>query len=411
MHLKSLCSFFESKLLLLLIALIASVQCEELQLNFFRRPELEQLKNALVEPEGELLSYKKTLMCSANLLLKEKSVSIVDFPCPNSNIDRHDYYSESTYWWPNPKDLDGPYIRKDGVRNPNRFLKHKEALNHLCQSTLTLSASAYLFDNIQYAEKAKELIYVWFVDSATRMTPHAKYAQVIPNSDKQRGVGILDTRRLIFVVEAIQILKLAGYWDVDLEIELTKWFSEYLDWLLYSEYGKDERQRGNNHSTWYAVQVITYANYLGNKIVANETWDYVCNNLLARQIEADGKMPLEMDRTQSLGYFIFNLEAWSYLSRLAENNHINLWKFQNAKGGSLAKSVQYILPYLERPDTWPLEQINSIRRHEESFLLFGGKALENSKMVEIYCSVMSKEIIKEEVFLFILNMMVLSGIL
>ena len=102
MHLKSLCSFFESKLLLLLIALIASVQCEELQLNFFRRPELEQLKNALVEPEGELLSYKKTLMCSANLLLKEVC-QYCRLSCPNSNIDRHDYYSESTYWYQTPR--------------------------------------------------------------------------------------------------------------------------------------------------------------------------------------------------------------------------------------------------------------------------------------------------------------------
>jgi hypothetical protein len=28
----------------------------------------------------------------------------------------HDFYSEGDYWWPNPQDPDGPYIRKDGQR-------------------------------------------------------------------------------------------------------------------------------------------------------------------------------------------------------------------------------------------------------------------------------------------------------
>src|SRR5690348_8378515 len=33
----------------------------------------------------------------------------------------NDYYSEGPYWWPDPKNPGGPYIRKDGERNPARF--------------------------------------------------------------------------------------------------------------------------------------------------------------------------------------------------------------------------------------------------------------------------------------------------
>src|SRR4051812_4168789 len=33
----------------------------------------------------------------------------------------NDYYSEGPYWWPDPKNPKGPYIRKDGERNPGRF--------------------------------------------------------------------------------------------------------------------------------------------------------------------------------------------------------------------------------------------------------------------------------------------------
>ena len=34
----------------------------------------------------------------------------------------HDYVSEGPYWWPDPKNPGGPYIRKDGQRNPDRFM-------------------------------------------------------------------------------------------------------------------------------------------------------------------------------------------------------------------------------------------------------------------------------------------------
>ena len=36
------------------------------------------------------------------------------------------------------------------------------------------------------------------------------------------------------------------------------------------------------------------------------------------QIDAEGKMPLELERTQALWYSTFNLEAWFKIARLAE---------------------------------------------------------------------------------------------
>src|SRR3954451_12746903 len=39
----------------------------------------------------------------------------------NVTAGPNDYYSEVPYWWPDPKNPKGPYIRKDGERNPNRF--------------------------------------------------------------------------------------------------------------------------------------------------------------------------------------------------------------------------------------------------------------------------------------------------
>ena len=33
----------------------------------------------------------------------------------------HDYFSEGDYWWPDPKNPGGPYIRRDGFSNPANF--------------------------------------------------------------------------------------------------------------------------------------------------------------------------------------------------------------------------------------------------------------------------------------------------
>src|SRR5580704_11674272 len=48
----------------------------------------------------------------------------------------NDYFSEGPYWWPDPKNPDGPYIRKDGQRNPERFLGNRDDLGSFSTAVL-----------------------------------------------------------------------------------------------------------------------------------------------------------------------------------------------------------------------------------------------------------------------------------
>lgn len=387
------------------------VSAADHQFNFFRVDEIAKLRSFLDNPNAELQEYINVLRQTADSLMQISSWSVTYNRCPNPDIDPHDFYSESTYWWPDPTDSTAPYIRKDGISNPSRFLAHKNDLNTLTMSTLILSMSAYLFEDEGYADKAKENIRVWFIDPKTRMNPNARYAQVIPNSDRKRGVGILDTRRFVYLLEGVQVLKEAGYWDDKLENGLQHWFSEYLDWMLESYYGIDERERGNNHSTWYAVQLAAYAHYTGRLDIVEDTWQYAQKILLEEQIESDGKMPREMQRTRSLSYMIFNLDAWTLLSRMAELDGIGFWTLENDRGGSLAKSVAFVFPYLENPKKWHSKQIISFQLRERLFLIFGGLALQNPQIIDLYYSIMSTDIIVNEALLFFTNMMLVAGIL
>src|SRR5690349_15725194 len=66
----------------------------------------------------------------------------------------NDYYSEGPYWWPDPQNPKGPYIRKDGERNPNRFDANRRDLGNVCTTTLALGMGACLLGDKRYAEHA-----------------------------------------------------------------------------------------------------------------------------------------------------------------------------------------------------------------------------------------------------------------
>src|SRR5690606_21706545 len=114
-----------------------------------------------------------------------------------------------------------------------------------------------------YAQKAAELIRVWFLNDATKMNPHLKYAQAIPGSFTGRGIGIIDTRLLYLVIDGIGMIKNAEVLSEQDNQQLQQWFGDYLDWLVNSQLGIDERNMHNNHGTFYDLQVAAIAHYLG----------------------------------------------------------------------------------------------------------------------------------------------------
>jgi len=47
---------------------------------------------------------------------------------------------------------------------------------------------------------------------------------------------------------------------------------------------------------------------------------------------------------------------------MADADGIDLWHLENSDGGSLAKSADYILPFLDNLKKWKLPQITSFRQ-------------------------------------------------
>ena len=306
---------------------------------------------------NDLVTIKERLRRNANSALGRGPYSVTFKSDVPPSGDRHDYMSFSRYWWPNPGTTDGlPYIRKDGVVNVEiRQRGDRDQVGMLMEDVETLALAAYIFEDARYAAHSRKLIDTWFIDPATRMNPHLRYGQAVPGRAEGRGVGIIDTRGFIKVLDSVALLESIGEIQKSDLSELRDWFSEYLEWLLSSDLGKDEAARDNNHGSWYLAQVGAYALFVGNQDLARKTAEDVRQNRFSNQFESDGSQPAELVRTQSLHYSFFNLEALSVVARVGEQVGVDLW--QPSDVGAMKPGIDFLIPFVSGKQDWAYPQI------------------------------------------------------
>ena len=257
------------------------------------------------------------LEAEAKKALAISPMSVMDKAITPPSGDKHDYVSQAPYWWPDPSKPDGkPYIRKDGERNPEiSKITDRDNLGRLGDAVATLSLAYAYTGREEYATHAARLVRAWFVDPATRMNPHLQFGQYIPGINQGRGIGIIETRNLPELLDGVMLLSGSPAWTKADEDGLQAWMRAYLTWLVESPHGREESKNGNNHETWYDVQVAGLALYTGQVDVARRTLEGA-RARIATQIEPDGRQPRELERTRSWHYSEFNLAAFMDLATL-----------------------------------------------------------------------------------------------
>ena len=338
-------------------------------------PSDQGLKTYLIKPERLNYLHEKyvenglqknpafqSLIREADISLNMKPVSVTEKKVIPPSGDKHDYMSMGPYWWPNPKTKDHlPYIRKDGERNPEIYKIPDHMLEgKMVEAVNALSAAYFITRDPKYSKKAAEFLKVWFLNKATKMNPNLNYAQGIPGICTGRGIGIIETHNFSDLVDDIGMLGISNEWTKKDNEKIKKWFGKYLHWLRTSKYGKTEAGWKNNHGTWYAVQAVSISLFLGKKRTAEKILNAAKITRIDRQIKGDGKQPLELARTKSWGYSVFNLSALFHLALLGDNVGIDLWNYKNTEGGSIRKALDYILPYTVDMSKWKYEQIEKI---------------------------------------------------
>jgi hypothetical protein len=307
-------------------------------------------------------SYKKKaaallrqeIVARADMSMMEKPVTITSFVCSRSAGGPHDFYSEGDYWWPDPKNPDGPYIQRDGMTNPDNFVEHRKAMIRLSQIVGNLASAYKLTGNEKYVRSAFEHLKAWFADKETMMNPSLLYAQAIKGKFTGRGIGIIDTIQLMEVAQAIIVIQNAKCVDREQLAAIKSWFTEYLKWLMTHQYSKDEMNAKNNHGTCWVMQVAAFARLTGDKEIMDFCRKRYEEILLPNQMATDGSFPEELRRTKPYGYSLFNLDAMTMVCLILTDEKNDLLNFTTADGKCLKKGIEYLYPFVADKSKWPL---------------------------------------------------------
>ena len=319
---------------------------------------LRRTRRLVFDGDQRLSAADQRLLREADESLGQGPLSVADKEQAPPSGDPRDYMSLAPYWWPTPEAADGlPYIRRDGEVNPAVDDYDRGRLSLLCSTVDTL-ALAYYFSGVEdFAEHAAFLLRAFFLDERSGMNPHMEYAQAIPGRCEGRGIGIIDARSLCWAVDAVALLEESGQWNDDDRQGMLDWFGAFLDWMLQSEKGRDERAMANNHGTWFDVTAACLALRVGRVDLARDLLAEDVPRRLTGQLEADGRQPRELERTLSLNYSLMNLSGFFSLATLGEAVGQDWWNWLDDEGRGIRPAFSWLVHQAFEAGSWPYEQI------------------------------------------------------
>ena len=350
-------------------------------LTSFTQLNIDSLKELITKLD------KERVVKDANEYLKEQPITITSFKAERSEGGIHDFYSEGDYWWPDPKNPNGPYIRKDGLTNPDNFVAHRKAMRRFSIQVPALVAAYKFTGDKKYAEQAVKHLLAWFVNQKTMMNPNLKYSQAIKGRYTGRGIGIIDAIHLVEVVQATIVLEKNNLIKADNLYKIKNWFREFSDWLMNDQFGKDERDNGNNHSTCWNMQVAEYAKFIDDENKLEFCRNHFKTELLPNQMAVNGSFPKELARTKPYGYSLFNLDAMSMVAEILSIPKDNLWKYKTPDGATIETALEFMYPYIKDKSKWPYQK--DIMYFDDwpvrqPALLFGGIAYNKEKYISLW---------------------------
>lgn len=293
---------------------------------------------------------KSGFVWNAKNFLDSPAVVLTDKPTKFVSDARY-YASVGPYWWPDPNNPGGPYIRKDGLINPETNDYDGPKLSLMMRRVKAFAVAFYLTDEFVYKDAMVSQLRAWFLDPVTGMIPSFQYAQIHPGSNGNIGspAGLIEAYAFNDVLEAIRLVNSQSAIDRKTMDGLKAWFGKFASWMMESYLGKAEYYASNNHGIAYDVLLANIAAFIGRKdIIEGITNDFRWMRLES-QIMPDGSQPMELARTRSYHYVIYNLVHIVDFCILQEN--LGNKYYQNNKE-IIDSAFLWTEPFIGHPEAW-----------------------------------------------------------
>ena len=103
---------------------------------------------------------------------------------------------------------------------------------------------------------------------------------------------------------------------------------------------------------------------------------------LDKQMDNDGRFPKEMERTISLHYTTFTMNAFVIIAQMAEKVGIDFWNMTTPSGKSLKKGFEALRPYISKEKEWEGQQIKEFEYEDGYPLLMEASFISNVKIAK-----------------------------
>jgi hypothetical protein len=305
---------------------------------------------------GTVAAGSVTMAQLANALSQRVGRTVVDKTGMPPSGDRHDYYSIPRYFWPNPDKPDGlPWVRRDGQVNPDTTTGQydKTASDAMFRAVLNLGLAYFYLGDEDNAARAAEYVRAWFITPETRMNPNLAYAEGVPGRSDGRSEGLIEFSKVSDLFDGIALISGSKAWTEADAAGLKDWMTSYYGWLTTHPNAAAESNARNNHGTYFDVQRVAIAIYLGKIDEARAVLETAKTKRIGAQITPEGVQPEEVARASSWFYSTFNLVALMDLATLAQRVGVDLWHYESSDGRSIRKALDFLAPFVFYGQRWP----------------------------------------------------------
>jgi len=272
--------------------------------------------------------------------LDEPVVSVTSLPGVGSPGGKQDYFSTES------------------------FRAHRNALRAMCVRVGALAGAYGVTRDDRFAAAAAVALRVWFVDEKTRMTPHLRFARVMPEAampeTRTTGTpeGIVEGVFLAEVGVAMPFLAASpALTDEDLA-GVKVWFTAYRKWLTEPEDDGPRiaalaRDLRNHHGSSWMLQATAAAHCVKDDVALADLRHRFQHVTLRAQTVALGNFPAELLTQNPYRNSLFNLDMLAGACELLSSPFESVWDFELQDGPGMRAALAYHFQYIASRSKWP----------------------------------------------------------